>query len=66
MTSGGTTINIICGMKYTTEMICGGGAEHYERRGISKSKLEIEISEKIISIILYVFANDGRTMLYNG
>ena len=42
MTSGGTTKNIICGMKYTTEMICGGGAEHNDYR----SKLKIEISEK--------------------
>ena len=46
MTSGGTTIHIICGMKYTTEMICGGGAEHNDQRMDSKSKLEIEISEK--------------------
>jgi len=46
MTSGGTTIHIICGMKYTTEMICGGGAEHNDQRMDSKSKLKIEISEK--------------------
>ena len=60
MTSGGTTINIICGMKYTTEMICGGGAEHYERRGISKSKLEIEISEKKKRKICVFLREKGR------
>ena len=32
MTSGGTTINIICGMKYTTEMICGGGGAQRSER----------------------------------
>jgi len=34
MTSGGTTINIICGMKYTTEMICEG-AEHNDESGVN-------------------------------
>ncbi len=56
MTSGGITINIICGMKYTTEMICGGGAEHNDYR----SKLKREIGEKKKEVILRVLMEKGR------
>ena len=36
------------------------GAEHYERRGISKSKLEIEISEKKKRKICVFLMEKGR------
>ena len=52
--------------EYTTEMICGGGAEHNDRRGISISKLIIEISEKKrrwFCLFLLVFGKCVRLLL---